>query len=600
MKKLTALLLIFAALLGVLAACRAEEDNETRRKKAADPLVNSSQFLDLSLEAYIYARLKTEEFLNADPAKVSPEELRKNLSEILSAYDAAQKAANAAETALDSYEASQKGKNTAKLLSIKDPFALECYAKSDAEEWAEKINKAYENTDRNAKSAERFRQLAEQLGTDARTAVKQFQTANEILAGNAINEAEFLDTCVKTATVIKTGSKVGLFVCGVIASGGTVGAAGITLAADSTALATAATVFSGADAMLDVAATGSTIVLGEDHAVSRTFSDAENMVGGVSSVLTLSNLVTSFDPKKAQDVFDGLSFVADTTVGLVAENKIMGIELSPGNKKPVKGVSYDVDIAGKTQAEAADAVRKAGGKLPEGGTRTVSDILKGWKATASDYLSATEKMIADAQKSAETTKADGTSTPVTGKTPDPKSHEFLMEVTYASFPVGSFNDKTADDFIYRNMTVTLFVSEDGSFSLTVPKGGSVVERDNPKRTYTYSADSFTIRGKLEDVGVFTAAHEYASTKLLSVTVEPGDVSFSEIIDYDPSVTYISTDRQVFSYKTSPNSHDDGGQPNASLSRSGDVWEFSYYDYVLSEMNGKAGTSSFCIVLESVK
>jgi len=103
--------------------------------------------------------------------------------------------------------------------------------------------------------------------------------AQEIIRGQATADAAFWDKMTKIAQATKTASKVGLFVAGTIATGGgslsALGASGWSLAQ------AGGCIVGGADCIVDIAATGSSIILGEGNQVTVGFDDVKDKLAPV-------------------------------------------------------------------------------------------------------------------------------------------------------------------------------------------------------------------------------------------------------------------------------------------------------------------------------
>lgn len=143
------------------------------------------------------------------------------------------------------------------------------------------------------RGAQRYKQLAEQLGTDTKTAVEQMALAQKIIKNIADLEEAQAEISAYTRSInilegYKTGSKVGLFVGATVATGG---GSLASLAGSSMSLGTAgAVVVGGVDCIVDVGKTASAIILGEDHQVAVDFKVASDIISPISSVVSLVTL----------------------------------------------------------------------------------------------------------------------------------------------------------------------------------------------------------------------------------------------------------------------------------------------------------------------
>jgi len=164
----------------------------------------------------------------------------------------------------------------------------------DRQTWAENLTKQYDAL----RGAQRYKQLAQQLGTDTKTAVEQMALAQKIIRNAADLEEAQAEVNAYTSSInivegYKTASKVGLFVGATIATGG----GNLTaLAGSSMSLGTAgAVIVGGVDCIVDVGQTTSSIILGEDHQVTVDFQTAGDVIQPVSMVVSLVTL----DPNAA-------------------------------------------------------------------------------------------------------------------------------------------------------------------------------------------------------------------------------------------------------------------------------------------------------------
>ena len=187
----------------------------------------------------------------------------------------------------------------------------------DRQTWAENLTKQYDAL----RGAQRYKQLAEQLGTDTRTAVQQMALAQKIIRNAAEQEEAQAEVAEYTRSInvvegYKTASKVGLFVGATIATGGGTLTA---LAGSSMSVPVAgAIIVGGVDCIVDVGQTTSSIILGEDHQVTVDFKEAADIIQPISMVMSL----VTMDPTSA---VDEIAFLGEAMMEWSNPGKITGI-----------------------------------------------------------------------------------------------------------------------------------------------------------------------------------------------------------------------------------------------------------------------------------
>jgi len=230
--------------------------------------------------------------------------------------------------------------------------------KLDPQTWAESLTKQFDAI----KGAQKYKQLAEQLGTDTKTVCAQMALAQKIIHDAAeLEEAEAVVNAwtekINYLQGIKTTSKEGLFVTTTIVSGG------VSLSALSTCVSTlgeaGVVVVGGADCIVDVATTGSTIILGENHQVTVGLNDVKDKLAPVTAVTGL----LTFEPAKLGSVTEKtgeqLSYIGDSLADLFYKGKILGIKVV--HEKNGKTISAQVMEAAGQDVASLEAVLKAAG-----------------------------------------------------------------------------------------------------------------------------------------------------------------------------------------------------------------------------------------------
>lgn len=388
-------MILISALLFSICACSGQKFVNVDKIEPAiverDPLPQAIQTANkavtLALRQYIFARLKTEDFVTADIKAMPMEELTIMVDELAEAWKTAaglssdaEEISNQALWVLDTPKMKQSSiydQLIVRLRMLTSKFSIYpvvAFAADDSKEfdpktWAESLTKRYDAI----KGGQTIKQLAKQLGTDAKEAYAKLTLAQEIIHSGAMADAEYYDKLTKIAQGTKTACKVGLFVTATIASGGGTLS---TLAGSSMTLGQAgAAIVGGADCIVDVYSTGSTIILGENHQVTVGFDDIKNKLAPVSAVIGLA----TFNPAETGEQ---LSYIGDTLADWFYEGKILGVKLT-GNKSGGTTVkSQPMDVSSKNEEGINDVIKQA-------------DFIPPAKQTAADALAPRE---AEAEK----------------------------------------------------------------------------------------------------------------------------------------------------------------------------------------------------------
>lgn len=276
----------------------------------------------------------------------------------------------------------------------------------DYQAWAEKLTKQYDAI----KGNQTIRQLAQQLGTDARSAFEQLALAQEILHDEAMLDAAHWDKVLKIYQGVKTTCKVGLFVTATIASGGGTVAA---LQTSSMSLGAAgATIVGGTDCIVDVAVTGSTIILGEKDQVTVAFNDIKDKLAPVSAVVGL----ISFN---GGETGEQLAYLGDSLTDWFFDGKIMGVKVSVTDAGGISVNGQAIDTAGLSEAGLQQALTAAGLALP-GTPPTLTELMGNYTIDPSVALQVLGLLAAQLGGTpAETPAPEATATPVPAPTAEP-------------------------------------------------------------------------------------------------------------------------------------------------------------------------------------
>ncbi len=347
MGRCLAFVLVGAMLFG-LSACgkpgsgAAGESEPIVMERGAEPpaLQTASEASALALRYYIYARLKTEELIAVDVESIASGEMERMADELLSVWETAEELLDGAEristVAVLLLERATAEPTAAVLVPQTQAVRLAAAgqltaaggAVIDRETWAENLTKQFDAL----RGAQRYQQLAEQLGTDARTACEQMALAQQIIRNAADLEEAQAEVGAYTRSIniletYKTGSKVGLFVGATVATGGGTLAS---LAGSSMSLGTAGAVLvGGVDCIVEVGKTGSSIILGEDHQVTVDFQKASDVLSPASTAVGFLTLDPTNIPSQ-------IAFVGETIKEWIYPGSITGMVINPIKEGGIK------------------------------------------------------------------------------------------------------------------------------------------------------------------------------------------------------------------------------------------------------------------------
>lgn len=387
--RIISLILAFAIVFS-LSACSSQETTNVseelepvtiKRDPEPESLQAANKATTIALKQYIHARLATEIYMSLDPSSMTMEELAQMADEVLLAWESAEVLSASAEEltnravkvlemasredALNELNASSVLNRIIRLSksSGSTAYAAGTARKLDPQTWAENLTKQYDAL----RGGQRYQQLANQLGTDARTAYEQMALAQKIIQNAAALEEAEADVNAWTESInylqgVKTASKVGVFVVGtIVTGGGTVSALG----SSSMTLGTATgVVVGGADCIVDIGATGSSIILGENNQVTVGFNELKDKLAPVSAVVGLAGF-------NAAETGEQLTYIGDSLVDWFYEGKFMGVKVD--NRDVTARI---LDSAGKEALKSA--LETIGYVFPEQ-TKTIQDLVKEYK-----------------------------------------------------------------------------------------------------------------------------------------------------------------------------------------------------------------------------
>lgn len=302
----------------------------------------------IAVRQYVLARLKTEKFITYDFSNADREELKTLIDDALAAWVQAEATAGKAEAIAAAVEAKEKKRTASR-------------AEQSPQDWAEELIGSFDAYP----AGKKIRGLAAQLGVDAQQANEQLELAKQIINSDAEADAEMYDNLMKAAMATKTVCKTGLFVAGVISTGGSLGA----LAGGSTSLMTAGGIIvGGADTLVDIGATSSTIILGENNRVTIGFNDIKEKLGPLSSVVGLM----TFNPA---DTGEQLSYLGDTILDFVNDGKILGGLIKWENGAPSAIDITEIPLDGRTLQTVVNELKQQGFEVDEETLETTAESL---------------------------------------------------------------------------------------------------------------------------------------------------------------------------------------------------------------------------------
>jgi len=319
----------------------------------ADPeLQDMNAAAAMAVRLYVEARIKTDAFVAADFPAMTAGTTAQMIDELVTLWDDVSDQTSFIQNKIAAMKNMQNGLTAKHLSACAGKLSASSMAEStfDPKTWAENFTKQYDSI----KGANTIKQLAAQLGTDAKEAYSQLTLAQDIIRSGAAEDAAYYDKLTKIAQATKTACKVGLFVTATIATGG--GTLG-TLAASSMTLGQAgAVIVGGTDCIVDVATTGSTIILGEGSQVTVAAEGLKEKLAPVSAVVGLVTFNSSSSGEQ-------ISYIGETLSDWLSEGKILGIKVT-GNSDGATVMANAITTAGMTPQQLAQELQKAGFVAP--------------------------------------------------------------------------------------------------------------------------------------------------------------------------------------------------------------------------------------------
>lgn len=362
---------LFLALIMIftLASCggRTDENTTVSLPAVAAERAAVEQAGAIATQQYIIARLKTEVLIEYDIENGSIDELKAMTDDTLEAWRLCELASvQAAELAdyAQSLRSSASTQAATMFYTSSSPariglFTMVAYAAEEnaAVKWAKELTEKYDSYP----AGQKVKQLAENLGTDAKKAYAQLKMAQNILEGEAYSaEGDTMQSFENAAMATKTVCKTGLYIGGVVAGGGV--ANGI--------LEAGGMIIGGVDTIVDIASTGSTIICGENSKITMAANDFKDFMGPISSAAGGVNVLTGgikFAGDAADKIgsIDKLSYIGESLLDLVRDGKIMGGLITVGENGETTVTMTEIDVEGKTPEEIEKELENAGLSLPQ-------------------------------------------------------------------------------------------------------------------------------------------------------------------------------------------------------------------------------------------
>lgn len=357
-------------------------------------IVNSATAL--ALRQYVFARIKTEEFLSVDVKTISKEEITKRIDEVVLAWETADTLASDAVEITDTvlaYMDPSLTKQTAASEKTGVKFATLAWTdksvpavsllassetKVDSQTWAENLTKQYDALT----GGKRYSQLAKQLGVDTKTAVEQMALAQKVIRNAAELEEAQAEVAEYTKSIsilegYKTGSKVGLFVGATIATGG---GSLTSLAGSSMTLGKAgAVIVGGVDCIVAVGETTSSIVLGENHQVTIDYKNASDVLQPLSMILGLATM-------NPNDTVDQIAMVGESIMEWFNPGKITAVGVEKSKALGTKIIAQLIEAAGNDIPGIEKALEKLGLSIPSEKGVAISELPKSYTVNAKTAL----------------------------------------------------------------------------------------------------------------------------------------------------------------------------------------------------------------------
>lgn len=459
------------------------------RELGPQPLQTANEAAALALKYYIFARLKTEELIQTDFESMPEGAFQNQMDELVAIWQTAETLTSEAELITDqavmlletasAYQTAvfiqpqMQSETLASKTSGNSAISLASYTgqEIDRQTWAENLTKQYDAL----RGAQRYKQLAKQLGTDTKTAVEQMALAQKIIRNAADLEEAQAEVNAYTNSInivegYKTASKVGLFVGATIATGG----GNLTaLAGSSMSLGTAgAVVVGGVDCIVDVGQTTSSIILGEDHQVTVDFQTAGDVIQPVSMVMGLVTL----DPNAT---VEQIALLGEAMMEWSNPGKITGIAVEITKNETSRVLARLIESMGKTIPDVEKMLESLNLTFPKQEGTSLSELIlantvRSEEAEAkiqelkAQMAQMTEEVGDQNPEPQETNPSDQEEGTLTGAQQEPSAGLITSDNMVGTYSANAELLSTAEDIeAESSLPVTLQLNEDGSGTANV-------------------------------------------------------------------------------------------------------------------------------------
>jgi len=509
------------------------------RDLGPQPLLTANEATALTLRYYSYARLKTEELLMADFTSMPEGAFETQMDELVAIWQTAEALVSEAEHIIDQavllletasgYQPQTPFGDLALSGSDVPSIVLASYTGQviDRQTWAENLSKQYDAL----RGAQRYKQLAEQLGTDTKTAVEQMELAQKIIRNAAAQEEAQAEVAEYTRSInvvegYKTGSKVGLFVGATIATGG---GTLTTLAGSSMSVPVAgAVIVGGVDCIVDVGQTTSSIILGEDHQVTVDFKEAGEVIQPISMVMGL----VTMDPSSA---IDEIAFLGEAMMEWSNPGKITGIAVETTKDATSCVLAKLIEVMGASIPDVERTLEGLNLSLPkEEGTSLAKLILANTVGSEEAQAKMQELKAQMAQLAGEDVEQSQEEGTLTGEQQEPTTGPITTNGIAGTYSASAGLQYTAEDVEAEDsLSVTLQLNESGTgtanvngfsgdaayagnsvyFSVTMTEGGYTLTCDFDG-TASQSGSQTSISGTMQCsmMGITLATYSWTAQK----------------------------------------------------------------------------------------
>ncbi len=314
----------------------------------------------MAVRQYVTARLKTEKFITYNFDNPNKAELEAIIDDALAAWQMSENISAKAEQIADAAVADE----TVPLIAT----PKKTMGRNPAIDWAQELTDSYDAYP----VGKKIRGLAAQLGTDAKSAYSQLMLAQAILKQDYDTDAEMYEQLMKGAMVTKTVCKTGLFISGVVVTGGSLGAVA---GGSATLMEAGGIIISGTDTLVDIGSTASTIIMGENNSVTLAIDDIKQKIAPISAIGGLM----SFNPAETGEQ---LAYLGDSILDFVTEGRVLGGLITVGGTGITVKIA-DISAEGRTPEQVIAELQRIGFEInQESAAVTVEEKLEEMESSA--------------------------------------------------------------------------------------------------------------------------------------------------------------------------------------------------------------------------